>query len=855
MKRTNALASFLAVALIMGQANWAIAAPATKPAPKKPTTKTSQPVVHTLDKLNPVKLTAKSFVKLSDVNLLTQDNNNILAYTLTYYNQDSKIINLNDYWTKVRSKSGTEYSVTQSTNDKDKVRVAPQSTLSVTYHAKVGSNIKISDLEFLIFKWDFSSSNWMKTLGKYTIPATFSTSTPINQTRKFRLNDTPVYAKVEQMFVFPADNYNHVNVNLNLENIGSKVLENPKIKLSIRANNGANYPLVQDESEYKIQPRDKKKLSLMTKIPSRVKLDKLELQIVQEDETSKINYAIATMQLPKSNSKDLVTPKYKEKTVTVKDTKILTKIQTAWVTPTFENKDISITFDIQNLGTKPLKLPKYEFTMHADSGAIFPISNKTLENVTLKPKETKSFKLNVSIPSDAGSDKLKLHMNMPSASGSGVSTASTGGQANSGAGTSGTSSSADTTFAYPVAIYEVPELISIHNAIGEEFRVANSKGSFWVSLASIQRLPWTDGDIVSAKLTIKNKEFKSVEIPKLEGMFKVDSAKSTGDTKLVQSDGSMIVPPQSEVDVYIVTKVPTYFDISQLQIALMEKLGEEASELIQFTNLGSLKDLDKVKFNTFYDLKTAGRNAEITARKTLVYPGTSAKMVVTDLVMKNKEKRPANLSQIVAYYRSKDGELFKADTIQVKSPTTPEGKNIVTVSASIPDKVYLSDMELIIGEGITDGKFTAPGTEANGYVNAVALGLDMELPGFVKSMEKIEMFPYTLAMHGVKATTSGGSLNLEFDYHLDRDLTYNMGEYQHKVILELMDSSGRTFTHELKLGDGLKEGKNKHFTHSFSDSFFEKVKSGHLQLNVYDQFKDHKLKLASQGITYTTKVN
>ncbi|MBN3523892.1 hypothetical protein [Paenibacillus apiarius] len=850
MRKGKTLAAFLALAVVLGQTGYlAEAAPAAKQTASKPAaTKQAQPAVHTLDKLSPVKLTGKSFVKLTDLNILTQDDGNVLTYTLTYYNNDTKSISLLDYWTKVKSKSGTIYSVNMISKDKDKKNIAPQSQMNVTYYAKLGKNVKVNDLFFQIIKWDFSKPGFENQIGHFSIPASYSITTPTNQARKIRINDIPLNSKVEQMLMFPSDGYNMVNLNVSLENIGYKVLEDPKLKFSIRANNGANYPLALDSSsvDYKIQPKDKKTLNLMTKIPTSVKLDKLELQIIQEDvsaksETDKINYAVATLQLPMANSKDLVTQQYKEKIIKVENTKLETRIQTGWITQSYDNSDVSLTFEIKNIGNQPITLPKYEFTIHADKGEIFPISNKMFEKVTLQPAESKSFKLNATIPTASGTGHLKLHMNTPSENG--TSPAEGTNQSNKN----------DNQYSFPVAVYEVPELISIQNAKGSEFQVANSKGTFGVTLSSIQRLPWTDGDIVSAKLTLRNKEFKTLELPKLEGMFKIDSAKSTGETKLIQSDSSLVIGPKSEMDVYIVTKVPSYLDFTQLQIALMEKLGEETSELIQFTNSSKIEDLDVVKFGSDYNLKTAGRKAEIKARETLIYPGTSSNLVVTDLEMKNAEKRPTDLSQIVGYYKSKDGELFKANIIQVDHQTGPEGKNIVTLWARIPDKVYTTDMQLIIGEGITDGKLTPPKGEANGYVNAVALELQTYQPGSKTPIEKIEMFPYTLTMNKLKAEASGASLRLEFNYHLDRDLSYDMGEYQHKLVFEVTDTSGRAFSKEVALESELKVGLNQTQTISFDSSFFDNVKSGNVMLSIYDQFQGHKLRLAHQALSFYSK--
>ncbi|GJM82965.1 hypothetical protein HMSSN139_54610 [Paenibacillus sp. HMSSN-139] len=81
--------------------------------------------MNSLDKLSPVRLSSKSYVKLTDVNILTQDEGNILTYTLNFYNGDQKDIQLIDYWSKVKTKSGSILSSQLVTKDKNKEKNCP----------------------------------------------------------------------------------------------------------------------------------------------------------------------------------------------------------------------------------------------------------------------------------------------------------------------------------------------------------------------------------------------------------------------------------------------------------------------------------------------------------------------------------------------------------------------------------------------------------------------------------------------------------------------------------------------------------------------------------------------------------
>lgn len=89
---------------------------------KKEQTSTVTKVVHTLANVPAVKVTARSTVKLTDVNLLSQDDGNTVTYTLTYKNNDSTPMMMLDYWSKVKTKGGTSFSPKLIAKDQEKRR-------------------------------------------------------------------------------------------------------------------------------------------------------------------------------------------------------------------------------------------------------------------------------------------------------------------------------------------------------------------------------------------------------------------------------------------------------------------------------------------------------------------------------------------------------------------------------------------------------------------------------------------------------------------------------------------------------------------------------------------------------------
>ncbi|MDN4066418.1 hypothetical protein QYF50_00815 [Paenibacillus vini] len=832
MKKIPTTAAALGITLLLTNSHGAIAAEKTI---TKTTTKTpvkqTKTVVHTLANLSPVKITAKSTVQLTDVNILTLDEESILTYTLVIKNGDGKTLDLLDYWSKVKTASGTTYSTSLMTKDKDKKKLSAGSSTTLTYVAKVGKNVKISDLLFQIIKWDFSQSGYESLKGQFKIPATYLTSTPPDQSKTLRVFDTPIKAKVSQVATFVSGDYNYVNVSLDLTNIGYKIFEDPKVKFVIKTSSGASYPMSADttSTEYKIQPQDTKSLNLMTSIPKSIILSKMELQLVQDDETTKLSLPIATMQLPGASNKSLAIEPNIEKFIPLGSGKIAVSFTGATIVQSFDEHNLSMRLNLRNTSGTTVTIPKYQFEIQTSDGYRLPISTQATENVTLQPLEERVLNLSVTIPASVSSVKPQLFMNLPSVADS------------------------KDTFSYPVGIFAIPEVKPVQNMIGQKQFVQTTNGIVGFTLESIQRLPWSDGDLVSAKINIRNTGNKTIILPEMTGLLKIDSAKLTADSKLITTQSSGLLGANTSTDVYVVSKVPGYIDFSQLQISLLEKVGESNSEWVQFINAGSLPELPTIAMGESHTIDTPGHSEELKAVRSYIYNGISSDLIYAELEAKNLEDHQIDLSQFAGSFQASDGKTYKATVSQVETSTGPDEKSIIALWAKIPKSITTSDLKLVVGEGITDNKLTPVKGESTGYVNAAALELSVIQPQLKTNLTELAMFPYTLSVKNVRAKLSGStSVNVTFDYNMKRNMDYTIGEFTHKYLFEVVDSTGRTFEKEFAPETDIKVTNGGSASFSFDDAVFEGREAGSLQLNVYDLFQGQKIKLGSQGFYYTS---
>lgn len=811
---------------------------------KKQQTTTTNKVVHTLAKVPAVKVTARSTVKLTDVNILSQDDGNTVTYTLTYKNNDSTPMMMLDYWSKVKTKGGTSFSPKLIAKDQEKKTVSPGSTVDLTYVMKVGREVKLSDLNFLIVKWDFSKPNYESTLGKFNVPASYSITTPVGKTKTVRLSDSAVKVKVSGIKVYPGENKKqYVKVGVNLNNISYKLLDSPNIKWILRTPGGTNYPLTPDKDStgVSIQAQANKTLNLMASLPTALKLEKSELLLVEEQGEEKTALPVAALQLPEASQTNVNVVANQPNIISIDGQPVSTLLESARVRGEDEEFDLTMQWVIKNQGKKEVKVPKYALEIRTEDGTSYPIETKALDDLKLKPGATKTIKLITTIQGDGDTSKIKLYAMTPT-----TKDESKEGET-SGGGTSGFE------FSYPVGIYAIPESVTSGDGLTTETVIKNSKGTFGVSVGSLQRLPWTDSDIIAAKVTIRNASAKTVQLPELEAMFTIDSARIDGDTKLIRAEGGKLLGSGMVTEAYLLTKIPSELNMSRLELTLQEKVSEEEkNDWITLSTSGLIQPLSYVGEGKTYTQGTADKETELGIRRTYVYPGSSSDIVYTEFEMTNKSLRQSGLAKLVGYYKTADGQYYKATAKQANRVPGPGQKSIVTFWAKVPKSVKtLSDMRLIVGEGVADNKFVTGEGDATAYVNAMSFEVQPKSLSVLSSLNDIDLYPFKFSGSNIKAYLTGGTaVQIEMIYSLTQEEAVDSGEYGHKLILSLTDGSGKVFDKEITPGTDLKTGINQTLNWSIDDTVFDKIRGGSYRVALYDVFEGQRIRLAEQGYSY-----
>lgn len=835
MSRTKMIVASLTAAALVSQSAAGYVGAATTNTKSKSATQTS---VKTLNNLAGVNIGAKSTVKLTNINILSQDEGNILTYTLTYHNNGSTAVSLLDYWTKVKTNTGVVYSVSAINSDKDKKKVVPGASVAITYTTKIAKGLKYSDLNFQVLKWNFSVSGYEQVLGTIKIPTSYVVAAPVNTTRKISFNENTANAKVSTVSVIGLGGYNYVSVTVQLHNLGSKTIENPNLKYVIQTSSGTPFALTADAASANLQiyPQESKTLNLIAKLPKTVNLANLQLLVVQNDESTKADLPIATMNLGTKKGQNSVTAVDKERLLTIDNSPIATRIDSVSRNQSFGQSNLSIQFALTNKGDQAVAVPNYGFEIQSGSKS-YSLTASGLSGVILEPGQEQMISVDGTIPVIANSDDLELILKTVTGSSS---------------STVDTPSTNTVAAAYPIAGYKLPNYIEMQHAIGQERIVKNNDGTFGVTLDAIQKLPWEDGNILATKITITNKGAKAAKIPEFAGSYKLDLTALNGSVQLINSNTTQILGVGEKASVYVAANVPSSLNFSQLQIQLLQKIGtDKTTNWVMFSNYGKTSELSTVEEGSYFNLDTSGKKSDLQTRKTYMYKGSSNDIIYTELIMKNRENKQTVPPLLTGYFLTDQGQYYKAEANQVKRSVGPETASIVSFSAKVPKGTVVSNWKLVIGESITDNKFTAADGTPTGYVNASAMELNLDSRDIKSILKDVQLFPYTLSVKEVIGNTSSSGLQVKMKYDLSRDLAFEMGTFQHKFILEVVDSSGARFEKEIELEKDFVVGGNQSYSYVINDPIFATSRTGGFQFSIYDSYQGEKTKIATSSAYYS----
>lgn len=786
-----------------------------------------------------VSLGGSSFIELKDVQQLGRT----VRFTVSLYNGGSTDLQFIDYWVRLRSTAGSQFSPTLFAADKDKNRIAPKTTETFAFYASVSDTTKLSDLTFDIIKWDFSVSSFQRTLGSLKVPATYQPSAPAGSVLSTAINGVSAKAQIKRVNIAKTSDKYTASLVFEFENTGSKSFTIPAYEYAIVTSEGLTYPLTVSglPANASLHPRFKEDITLRGELPASLENKNWKL-VLSEKQGESLTVPSLSFFLPSSTaaevSDSVAIGEMKE--LLVSDQKIEAKITRTVRNENDRNFLAAIRFSFKNQGSKSVVLPKYTFQIETSSGLTYPVT-ADMSNVSIDPLVEREVELRATLPNSVGKDGWKLLLN------------------GEGDGTDPNSQGS------ALAKFDLSNDNPAGLNQGATYAYSNESGTYSIQFENVQRLPWEDEDILSASFKIRNPGTTSLPVPELVGYFILDD-KIRVEATTLQKDTVLAVKPNGTISVQLYGKVPYTYEYSDLKVFLQEKTGDSATEvanIVDFRYTG--KDATKlpvVNIGQKHKIEGVGRASEVAIRDVRTYEGSDSTFFTTLVDVKNLEKRFASLTSLVGYFATPDGLMFPATISEAKDKVSPQSVATLLFSTSLPNYINTNTVKLIVGEGVINGKFAEAG-QSDAYVNAISFNLPNESTEPKNTLTDLMLFPYTVSLTNVSANlVTTESFMFNFNYNLTKNTFVDTIGADHQLLIEFVDSAGSTaFSKQFTLGKatGVHEEDSSDLALGIYSKSFEitdklmiyKIQNlTSYKIKVYDLFMNQKYLLAEQSYNW-----
>ncbi|WP_339223002.1 hypothetical protein [Paenibacillus sp. FSL H8-0332] len=797
--------------------------------------KTANPMqqnqVNVLSQLPAVAIQAGISVRLANVQLAKGDGGNSLTYTLLYSNTSSSTYKLFNVFSKITTPAGASLKSSPIPEDKTKLEVPPKEQLAITYYVNVSKTASLQGLSISLFGFDFSGSDYQKKLGSFTVPAAYTPYVQQGLSKQITISNLPVSLKPESLQIFSFNNKIYAKVALSLTNQGAKVLATPGHRVFLESSGGSAFELMLDSAsrDYKVQSGENKKIFYLAELPAYIPTTRMSLIITRENAELKADLPVVSFRLPEASYPSLEVNAYAVKKFGVSSNTIETQLKQASVSSTGEKALWTLKLRIRNAGNKAVTLPAYELSVTAKEGYSFPVNSKALASLTLKPLEEKILQFSAEVPLNVNQSTLKLQMVEPAAEGKTI---------------------------FPTAMYKIPYSLEMTNSIASEYILDSSFGTFGAVLESVQRMPWTTEDLLVGTIRIRNVRDAAVTLPAFTGTIHAGQTALDAPVQVVAAASSQQLAAGASAVYYVIGKLPYEQSLDQLRIGLNSGTGDTTEPFLSLKTQQVVPGMSATGDNTTFKIDTAGKRAEVKERRTLLYPGASQNILYTELEVSSLEARRAELSKLVAYYKTPDNTYYEAEVSQSALAAGPKGKSLVSVWSKLPASIDASQLTLFAGEGVSENKLTTPDGTPTAYINPKALTLHIQTPAALVTLGSgVPLFPYTFTVTQATGAVSEGqdTLSVNLTYTLAKDNQYDMGANAHKLVVQLTDPLGQTQERTLVPGTDLVTGKFLSYSMTLTSNAYKTLRSGKFLVTLYDEFQGERILLGSQSysLTYT----
>jgi hypothetical protein len=610
--------------------------------------------------------------------------------------------------------------------------------------------------------------------------------------------------------------------------------------------------LPQDKDKNRITPHSVQDISFYASVNETTALNDLVFEIIKWD-FSQPNFELKIGEVAVPVDYSVVTPVNESHLINMVGTEVKSSIKKILMTKNEKNFSPTIVLNMENVGSRSAVVPGYQFLLRTGEGFMYPLDAKSLKDLSINPQVNKEIELTGSVPVSVSTEGWQLVI---------------------------IQSAADLKLNLPIAYFQLPQVSEPDSVdTGAEYNFSNKEGTYTTKLNSFQRLPWEDQDILNASLTLLNKGSEALPIPDLTGYYLLDDTVKV-EAKLIKTDKMIGLPKGASANFQFLGKMPYTYQFSTVKLVLEEKTGENTKEeLLEFAHRSELLNMPYFNVGEVYKMSGIGRSASYKVNKITTYSGDTADIFTVQMEASNLEKRFNDVSKLVAQFKTTDGTVYPAVISEIKNKVSPSGTSLLFMSSTLPKAFPTSNMHVMIGEAVTEDKYTEKDAKPDAYVNAAAFWLPQEDFAVKDDFNKIDLQPYSLTVGGINTWLDRNELRLTFDYELTKNILMETNTEGRKLVFGFEDEKGnKSFTKEFDFKDfdttSTESGSTAGSASSDTTAADDKIRLGkhdkfriterdqdlifHLdtlktyKVSIYDSFQGQKKLLASKKIDWFT---
>lgn len=547
---------------------------------------------------NVVNLEGQSKMTVYDMMLFPTKQGNQLVFKADIYNAANSELSFMYYWLRVVTKQGTKHDV-HLVNSSQGTSIPPKSSKTYIFTSTVDDDIKLSDINLQVIRWNFAVDGYEQHMGTVSITESYDPAVTWEQGKSVIIDNSPVQFKGSKFLLLKKGNEYEVKIDLITKNLGKFNVSIPNYTFYVQTAEGYLYPAKPAKSDHNVLPSVEEVLSLQAKIPTGINMN--EMRLIMVETIGQYDVPQLTMKLPSESSTiEEEEQVYDEYMYETEDGTYLIQLRNIQRLPNNETDIISVEIEVSNVsGEKPLPNIKLVGSMELDGIDLEPdeIEGVRLDNnLNIKVGEAVTFIFNAEIPYSFEFEDIKFQLSEKIMDGT-VEIATFVSEYGS------------------LSIYE--STIITTSTIGKRSTI---------ELLSSDRYSTGTEDILYADVVMTNIEPRFINLEQLVAFFKLNDyvyfpAEIPDNKVLTMPSGTALIP--------ITTKVPAGFKVDKIEVILGTQLKDQNSYKQAY--LMKLPEIDTTVSEELTNIKIG--NSVISLDNTKLYINGGAAALQFDYVL------------------------------------------------------------------------------------------------------------------------------------------------------------------------------------------------------------------------------